>query len=151
MKYILQLAFLLLIVSACQPPAPKLKAPTIEKRYVKPTNGYAQMAVITHGKMKRLLISGQIGQGDTLEEQMRGALAAIKELLASEGATYSDLVKINTYIVDYQPEDLDVFRGVRQDIFGSEITPASTLVGVSALALPEWLIEIDAEAVVMIE
>ncbi|MEQ8712296.1 MAG: RidA family protein [Cyclobacteriaceae bacterium] len=151
MKYILQLCFLLLIVPACQPPAPKLKSPTIEKRYVQPTNGYAQMAVITHGKMKRLHISGQIGPGNTLEEQMRGALAAIKELLTSEGATYSDLVKINSYIVDYQPEDLDVFRGVRESIFGSEITPASTLVGVSALALPEWLIEIDAEAVVVIE
>lgn len=109
------------------------------------------MAVITHGNMKRLIISGQIGQGETLEAQMRGALAAIEELLASEGATFSDLVKINSYIVDYKPSDLDIFRGVRQEIFGNEITPASTLVGVSALALPEWLIEIDAEAVIQLE
>jgi enamine deaminase RidA (YjgF/YER057c/UK114 family) len=120
----------------------------IEKRFVQPTNGYAQMSVITHGNMKRLHISGQIGQGETLEEQMRGALAAIKLLLETEGANYSGLVKINTYIVDYQPADLAVFRDVRQDLFGSEITPASTLVGVSALALPEWKIEIDAEALV---
>lgn len=150
MKHILPL-LLLILFSACQPTAPEPKAPTIEKRYVQPTNGYAQMAVITHGNMKRLHISGQIGSGETLEEQMRGALEAIEELLASEGATYEDLVKINSYIVDYQPADLDVFRGVRQEIFGSTITPASTLVGVSALALPEWKIEIDAEAVVAIE
>lgn len=109
------------------------------------------MAVISHGNMKRLHISGQIGKGATLEEQMQGALSAIKDLLASEGASYADLVKINTYIVDYQPADLDVFRGVRQEIFGIDITPASTLVGVSALAVPEWKIEIDAEAVVQID
>jgi 2-iminobutanoate/2-iminopropanoate deaminase len=150
MKYLYPLFFLIAFLPACQPPAPEIKLPAIEKRYIQPTNGYAQMAVITHGNMKRLHISGQIGQGETLEEQMRGALAAIMELLAAEGATYSDLVKINTYIVNYQPSDLDVFRGVRQEIFGSTITPASTLVGVSALALPEWKIEIDAEAVVQI-
>lgn len=136
------------LMMACQPQHDPGQTSTMETRYVQPTNGYAQMAVITHGHMKRLIISGQVGQGDTLEAQMRGALAAIEALLASEGATFSDLVKINSYIVDYQPEDMAIFRGVRQEIFGSEITPASTLVGVSTLALPEWLIEIDAEAVV---
>ncbi len=147
---------LIIVVSfgfiACQPPAdPPAKPLSLEKRFVQPTNGYAQMTVITHGNMKRLHISGQIGQGETLEEQMRGALSAIQDLLASERATYADLVKINTYIVDYQPVDLDVFRRVRQEVFGSNITPASTLVGVSALALPEWKIEIDAEAVIQID
>ena len=69
-------------------------------------------------------------------------------LLESEGGGYENLVKINSYIVDYQPEHLDVFRNVRKEIFTDEITPASTLVGVTSLALPEWLIEIDAVAVI---
>jgi enamine deaminase RidA (YjgF/YER057c/UK114 family) len=67
--------------------------------------------------------------------------------LQSEGGEYTDLVKINTYIVNYEPEDLDVFRNVRKEIFTDAITP-STLVGVTSLALPAWLIEIDAVAVI---
>jgi enamine deaminase RidA (YjgF/YER057c/UK114 family) len=50
--------------------------------------------------------------------------------------------------VNYEPEDLDVFRNVRKEIFTDAITPASTLVGVTSLALPAWLIEIDAVAVI---
>jgi enamine deaminase RidA (YjgF/YER057c/UK114 family) len=59
-----------------------------------------------------------------------------------------DVVKMNTYIVDYGPESLEVFRGVRKELMGEADMPASTLVGVAALALPEWLIEIEAVAVV---
>jgi enamine deaminase RidA (YjgF/YER057c/UK114 family) len=55
---------------------------------------------------------------------------------------------MNTYIVDYQPEQLEIFRNVRKEVMGDEKMPASTLVGVTALARPEWLIEIDAVAVV---
>ena len=131
----------LLAMVSCQP--------SITKRMVQPTNGYAQMVVIEEGNKKILHISGQVGEGEDLEAQMRDVLNKLKKLLESEGGDYSHLVKINTYIVDYQPADLDVFRGVRKQVFGSEITPASTLVGVTALAVPEWLIEIDATAVIL--
>jgi len=121
---------------------------SVSKRYVQPTNGYAQMVVIDQDGSKTLHISGQVGVGDDLETQMRDILAKLLVLLESEGGDYSDLVKINTYIVDYQPEDLDVFRTVRKDIFTDQVTPASTLVGVTSLAIPDWLIEIDAVAVI---
>ncbi|NQZ76374.1 MAG: RidA family protein [Ekhidna sp.] len=120
----------------------------MNKRIIQPTNGYAQMIVLEQGGTKTLHISGQIGEGDDLEAQMRDILDKLRVLLQSEGGDYSDLVKINTYIVDYQPEDLDTFRNLRKEIFTDEITPASTLVGVTALALPQWLIEIDAVAVI---
>ena len=45
--------------------------PKVEKRIVQPTNGYAQMVVIEQGNVKTLHISGQIGQGEDLEMQMR--------------------------------------------------------------------------------
>jgi len=120
----------------------------VKKRLVKPTNGYAQMVVVEQNGTRTLHISGQIGDGADLESQMRDVLRKLKDLLASEGGSYADLVKINTYIVNYQPSDLDVFRNVRKEIFTNDITPASTLVGVTALALPAWLIEIDAVAVI---
>lgn len=145
----MRLAAILLLLTyfiSCAPKNPQVN-PKTTKKFVQPTNGYAQMVVVQQDFQKQLYISGQIGEGETLEAQMRDALEAIKELLASEGATYRDLVKINTYIVDYKPSDLAVFRGVRQEVFGADITPASTLVGVQALALPQWKIEIDAVAV----
>lgn len=121
---------------------------SFSRRYVQPGNGYAQMVVVEQNGVKTLHISGQVGTGEDLETQMRDVLRKLGELLESEGGTYADLVKINTYIVDYQPEDLDVFRGVRKEVFTDAITPASTLVGVTSLALPQWLMEIDAVAVI---
>lgn len=141
MKYFLPQVLILSLLVACQP--------QIKKRIIQPTNGYAQMIVIEQGSTKTLHISGQIGQGEDLESQMRDILSKLKELLASEGGGYDHLVKINTYIVDYEVEDLNVFRGVRQEVFGDKITPASTLVGVTSLARREWLIEIDAVAIIL--
>ena len=64
-------------------------------------------------------------------------------------ATFKDVVKMNTYIVNFQPEtDLPIFRKVRKEFLGTENFPASTLVGVESLGRNEWLIEIEAIAVV---
>lgn len=135
------LILLTFIVAACGPGS-------VNKRIIQPTNGYAQMIVLEQNGIKTLHISGQIGEGENLETQMRDVLDKLKVLLESEGGSYEDLVKINSYIVDYKPEDLNVFRNVRKEIFTDAITPASTLVGVTSLALPQWLIEIDAVAVI---
>jgi enamine deaminase RidA (YjgF/YER057c/UK114 family) len=78
---------------------------------------------------------------------MRSAISKLKDLLKREGATTFDVVKMNTYIVGYGPETLEVFRRVRKEELGDADMPASTLVGVEALALPGWLIEIEAVAV----
>jgi len=58
------------------------------------------------------------------------------------------VVKITTYVVNYKPEHLAVISKARASFFPSEKPPASTLVGVAALAMPEWLVEIEAVAVV---
>ncbi|MFD2910024.1 RidA family protein [Flavobacterium ardleyense] len=64
-------------------------------------------------------------------------------------ATFKDVVKMNTYIVNFQAEiDLPIFRKVRKAFLGTENYPASTLVGIQALGNKEWLIEIEAVAVV---
>ena len=97
------------------------------------------------------MFSGQIGKGEDLEAQMRSALSNLKSQLAAAGATFDDIVKMNTYIVDYGPEQLSIFRGVRKEIMGDEDMPASTLVGVQSLAREEWLIEMEAIAVVEVE
>ena len=56
---------------------------------------------------------------------------------------------MNTYIVNFNPEiDLPIFRKIRTKFLGDCDFPASTLVGVSVLGNKNWLIEIEAIAVV---
>lgn len=70
-------------------------------------------------------------------------------LLKECGATFNDVVKMNIYIVKFNPEiDLPVFRKVRKEFLGNEHYPASTLVGVIVLGNRDWLIEIEVTAVV---
>ena len=57
-------------------------------------------------------------------------------------------MKITTYVVNYRPELRAVIGKARAPFFTGGAPPASTLVGVTALALPEWLVEIEAVAIV---
>ena len=68
-------------------------------------------------------------------------------LALAAAASFANIVKITTYVVNYQPEHRTVIGKARAPFFEGEMPPASTLVGVAALALPEWLVEIEAIAV----
>lgn len=149
MKQIYLSALALFLVIACQQESPKAEnPPSFEKSYIDTHNGYSEAITITSDNVKTIFISGQIGAGADLETQMRDALSKMEQILKGEGADMEDVVKMNTYIVDYGPESLEVFRGVRKELLGDTEMPASTLVGVQALALAEWLIEIEAVAIV---
>ena len=67
--------------------------------------------------------------------------------LKAAGVTFDDVVKMNTYVVNFKTEDLAVIREVRTNYLNKEHPPASTLVGVQALAAPDWLVEIEAIAI----
>jgi enamine deaminase RidA (YjgF/YER057c/UK114 family) len=113
---------------------------------------YAQ-AIKVSGAQSVLFLSGQVAydeaggvahRGD-FKGQAREVFRAIKALVEAQGGTLANVVKLNTYLLDvrYRP-DLAL---VREEFFGKK-GPASTLVQVSALAHPDWLIEIEAIAVV---
>ena len=90
---------------------------------------------------------GRVVEGD-LAAQTTQVMQNIGLALKSAGATYADIVKITTFVVGYRPELRPVIGKARSAFFEGIEPPASTLVGVSALAAPEWLIEIEAVAVV---
>jgi enamine deaminase RidA (YjgF/YER057c/UK114 family) len=104
--------------------------------------------VVQQGELITIYVSGQVGEGDTFEAQFRDAIGKLKNTLAQSGATFKDVVKMNTYIVDYQPEILPAFRAVRKELLGDSDMPASTLMGVAALGADTWKVEIDAVAVI---
>ena len=121
----------------------------IEKEYIEPNEGFTQTVVVKTGNFKTLYISGQIGDGANLEAQTIATFQNLEKQLQNCNATFKDVVKMNTYIVNFNPEvDLPIFRKVRKQFLGNENYPASTLVGVESLGRKEWLIEIEAIVVV---
>ena len=119
----------------------------------KPT-GYTHIVVTGGGRT--VYISGQValdvkgetvGKGD-LKAQTSQVYENLKTALTAVGATFADVVKINTYIVNYKADALPMLREVRSKYFTGENPPASTLIGVQSLAREEFLIEIEAVAVI---
>lgn len=84
--------------------------------------------------------------GDTVG-QARQAFINLRTALEAAGATIGDVAKVTWYVVDYRSEQLPALAAARREVFG-EHSPVRTLVGVHALAQPEYLVEVEAIAVV---
>jgi reactive intermediate/imine deaminase len=134
---------------ACAPGRPTV-------RYLNPEtlprpNGYSHVVEVTSGRT--LFISGQlplnhagdlVGAGD-LRAQTRQVFENLDAALRASGATLEHVVKITVFMTDVS--GLTVFREVR-DSYLSRSAPASSVVQVARLLRPEFMIEIEAVAVV---
>lgn len=76
---------------------------------------------------------------------MRQTFERIREVLQAGGASMENIVVLRSYFVNIT-RDLPVYRKIRREYL-SKPYPASTAVGVPALAIPGLMIEIEAEAV----
>jgi len=85
--------------------------------------------------------------GHNLLEQARQALRSVQAAIEATGGTLNDIVSLRIYIVNYQPQNAEAVSIALREFFSSTNPPASTWIGVSALAVPEFLIEIEATAV----
>ena len=128
---------------------------TIEK-YCPPTvynpQGYSQGIKVTNAQTI-LFLAGQVAydkdgtpkhKGD-FKAQARECFECIKRLVEAQGGTVKNIVKVNTYVTDIN--NRPAYREARKEVFGDH-EPASTMVQIGALAAPEYLIEIEAIAVV---
>ena len=88
--------------------------------------------------------SESVGIGD-VEAQAERAMANIAMLLDEAGGELSDIVKIVVYLTDVRYRE-PVYRVMGRWLKG--VFPVSTGLVVTALARPEWVVEIDATAVV---
>lgn len=120
----------------------------LTKEYINPGPGYTQVVVTKANGVQTIHVSGQVGEGKDLEQQLRSAFESLKSQLKDAGASLSDIVKMNTYIVRYEESDLEVFRKVRGEILGSQNMPANTLVGVYSLFKDKYLVELEAVATI---
>ena len=120
----------------------------LQREFVGPSSGFSRVVTVTSGGVKTIWVSGQVAQGDDLAAQSASVFEALARNLETVGASLADVVKTNTYIADYKPEDRRVFGEVRTAALGSENLPSSTLIGVQALAADRFKVEVDAVAVV---
>jgi enamine deaminase RidA (YjgF/YER057c/UK114 family) len=113
---------------------------------------YSQGIKVT-GTQTILFLSGQVAytaeggvacRGD-FKGQARGAYEAIRALVESQGGTMANVIKITTYVTDMRYR-VDL-ASIREEFFGKK-GPASTLIEISSLAHPDWMIEIEAVAVI---
>ena len=114
--------------------------------------GFSHASISTGGRM--LHLAGQVAWdkdrnlvgGDNLGAQARQCLANLKAVLASQGATPADLVRIRTYVVNHTPDKIGPVAAEMMAFYGDAMPVPNTWIGVQALAMPEFLIEIEAIA-----
>src|SRR5216683_3338970 len=113
----------------------------MEKKFINPDTihtprGYTHIVALQGGRM--LFVSGQVaidkegqivGRGD-LKTQARKAAENLVAALKGAGASLADVVKMNTYVVNYKQDDYRTIADMRREFFPKENPPASTLIGV---------------------
>jgi enamine deaminase RidA (YjgF/YER057c/UK114 family) len=120
-----------------------------------PPVGYSHVAKVNKGTL--IYLAGQVssdasgklvGEGN-FEAQAEQVFRNIGIGLKTAGATMVDIVKLNVYIVaEVDQADVPKLRAIRDRHVSTATPPASTLVFVTRLARPGWLIEIEAIAAI---
>lgn len=118
---------------------------------VAPGNGYTN--VVT-GTGRLVAVSGQValaadgtvvGLGDP-EAQARQVFENLRRCLAAAGASFADVIKLTYFLTDVA--HMPVVRAVRDQYLDAAALPASSAVAVAALVRPEFLLEVEALALV---
>ena len=123
---------------------PKTLAPAPGYTYVVETTGPGRTVYIA-GQLGLDLENKLVGGPGDFAAQCERAFENLGHALAAAGATFSDVVKINNYLVDMT--HIGLFRAARDKHFNMKAPPASTPVAISQLARPGALFEIEAVAV----
>ena len=118
-----------------------------------PPAGYSHIAKVNRGTI--VYLAGQVasdasgklvGEGD-FEAQAEQVFRNLRIAVEAAGGTMADIVKLNIYLVaEVDQAEVPKLRAIRNRYVNTERPPASTLVVVSRLAQPGWLIEIEAVA-----
>lgn len=173
MNPVLLLIFPLALLTASTPqnnaPHQKKEAPSMQEKtasqssvrlfnpdtMAKPTAGYSQLAEVTDGKM--VYIAGQIALDpagnlvgkDDFRAQVRQVFENLKAAVEAAGGNFHDVIKLNYFCAEsVDPSQIPVVREVRDSYVNTANPPTSTFVIVKRLVRPEWLIEVEAVAVV---
>lgn len=116
--------------------------------------GFSQIVVSQPGTM--VFISGQvawdengeiIGKGD-LKIQTEKAFQNLKTAIEAAGGSLENIVMLRLYIVNYQPRNGEIISEILKENFGTANPPASTWLNVQGLANKDFMIEVEAQAII---
>jgi len=118
------------------------------------TWGFSQVVVSPPGRIVH--IAGQVAWDSTgrvcaggREGQLRKALEHVVIAVRAAGGTPNDLQALRLYLPNFEAgREAEMIGRVLVEVFGSEDPPASSWIGVQSLAQPEYLVEIEATAVI---
>src|SRR3954468_4123318 len=133
----------------------------MNKQYVNPKElgaapKFYSHAVTVSGPGKLIHVSGQeswgpdgelVGAGD-MGAQCQQGFKNLTSVLRAAGARWGDSIKMNTYMVNLNAENVAAFREMRAGYLKAGQMPASTLVGVTSLVQPELLLEVEVVAAI---
>lgn len=114
--------------------------------------GFSHAAMSEPGRL--LHLAGQVAWdsemtvvgGNDLAAQARQCLANLRTVLADQGLGPQHLVRLRTYVVKHTPDMLEPVAGAMMEFWGDTLPCPNTWIGVHSLAMPEFLIEIEATA-----
>ncbi|MGN8103647.1 RidA family protein [Pseudomonas sp. 22072] len=131
----------------------------MQRKVINPTTvfnslqyGFSQAMEVPEGR--RIMLSGQVGVdaqertvGPRIAEQTATALDNVEKVLTEVGGDLSHVIMLRLYIVESARDQQEPIVEALRQRFAHNPPPSSWII-VSGLSLPEWLIEVEAEAVV---
>jgi enamine deaminase RidA (YjgF/YER057c/UK114 family) len=121
----------------------------------KPTAGYSQVAEVNEGRI--VYIAGQVALDrlgnlvgkDDFRAQVQQVFENLKAAVEAAGGDFNSVIKLNYYCAEsVDPSQTPMVREIRDKYVNTQNPPTSTFVVVKRLVRPEWLIEVEAVAVV---
>jgi enamine deaminase RidA (YjgF/YER057c/UK114 family) len=132
----------------------------MRKQYLNPKEIF-QSPFFTHtvsvsGAAKIIYVSGQVSYDrdgfvigkDDIRAQSEQVFKCLTHNLRAAGATWSDVIKLNGYMVKMNGDAVNLYREVRSRYLDPKRMPASTLIGVKRLAHEDLLLEVEVIAAV---
>jgi enamine deaminase RidA (YjgF/YER057c/UK114 family) len=120
----------------------------LKLRSVHPTKGYSHASkagntLYIAGQIAQDVDGNLVGKGD-FETQVRQVCENLKNIMEEAGGTLQNIVKKTTFLTHYSY--IEIYRRVRSEYF-PEPCPPNTLLIIESLALPDYMIEVEAVAV----
>ena len=120
----------------------------LKLKSVHPTVGYSHAAkagntLYIAGQVAQDVEGNVVGKGD-LEAQVSQVFTNLKNVMEEAGGSLQNIVKMTTFLTHYN--DIETYRSVRNQYF-SDPFPPNTLLIIESLALPDYMIEVEAIAV----
>lgn len=142
-----------LVLLLCASASFAAESDTLQKAFFNVGSTFSNVVTTSFGGVTTIYVSGQVGFADgeipeDFTQQVINTFENLRRQLQEAGASPEDVVQIRTYIVDIDSDRVTAYNEERVRFFTQQNKPASTMVGVPGLVIPELQVEVEAIAVI---